>query len=70
MKMVKIPPRLSTCLRWMNSASFLGLSRNAISTSLRQKSKQPPPKKQVEIKGDTGMGDADANGDSKMEEVE
>ncbi|KAM5455704.1 adenyl-nucleotide exchange factor sse1 [Microsporum audouinii] len=28
------------------------------------------PKKQVEIKGDTGMDDADANGDSKMEEVE
>ncbi|EFQ98775.1 hsp88-like protein [Nannizzia gypsea CBS 118893] len=29
-----------------------------------------PPKKHIEIKGDTGMDDADANGDSKMEEVE
>ncbi|KAF3491938.1 uncharacterized protein GIQ15_01455 [Arthroderma uncinatum] len=29
-----------------------------------------PPKRHVEIKGDTGMDDADANGDSKMEEVE
>ncbi|KAK2873587.1 Heat shock protein hsp88 [Arthroderma sp. PD_2] len=29
-----------------------------------------PPKRHVEVKGDTGMDDADANGDSKMEEVE